>query len=915
MARPRRPVRRTRVSLGFAGGKSNLINSLLQDRQANSAQDATRRANQYAQILKDFQDGDLSYDEARAALQTALTSESNDTLRDALKTYINDLSNADNVRKVNKAAEDYNTGRTTYTEFLSQVQKISDGTPNQVVRDQITKLMADARKATNAKETARIVADYQAGATGYQQALTDLLFMRNSPDQKDPAEIQKLDAAVNSLKQNEQILQDDRTWHAYATGQLGPDAAAAYFNNRIASEKDPKMVDRLDQMAQNIVKNEAAKGNAGYAYSSAYRSRATGGRSGGNVSTPTSAAIDTQIKTLIDDWEKKGGYLDQETSICENNGQCILNAWQRYGNVLEAGAAMGGKTLLYAAMLDEFPSRAAAAVIHGVAKYYQDRIDSAKKDFLSAQAGKETATGTTIEARLSEVNDWATWSNRALKDPEAMQWIPDEVRTKMFRDNASDAMRAGLNLLSTSQQDQAHTMGLIAIESRPLFAELTKLTTAMPTTAPNFLFAGRPTLPAHTQEQDALLNMLKSAGLENFTITPENMQRFVGWLQSDPGNNLAAFSAAFPDVLKEDAAKVLMTQIQGVGYRTDTNKDSAVKLWTLVYGDRDWVAYTESQINPGGDPSKIVMIDRRAAFERFHDSEHELNHPIIDRAENYGIPQPTLDWNTINAITPDFDNSARSMAGAWKAAVEHTQAERGQPSRDQKYIEDLSVKMTEGGLGSLDIKEIAAMLPSIIGNTLEDQRREFAVSADAIAKASQSRDKTAQMVANPFEAFLGAAGKQIGGAIENFATTPVGTLARSILGNLFNENVLGPPSKEEPTYIAPVAHNIGERLDEGAPYEAPVLHGEQERLDTGIIQPLITEPYVPIAPVPSLPAPMVNERVNPYRFGEEPVQPYNYYSPEPPEGIYQQPEQPQPPSQYEEPQTPEEPVYRRGGNY
>ena len=269
------PRRRPRVAAGFAGGLSGLVNSLIpspQDQLAAAAKAtadakaaAAKRATNYSELAKDYQNGDATYSATETALKAALAAESDPDLQNTLRSYLRDTDNTKLVRDVNGKVDDFNNGRLSFAELQQNLDKVRGTTQNENILSGIQKALDGARKAENARQLTKLNDDYSNGRMDINAYVSAVNTLRADPSQKDPNELQKFDAAISAAKQNERSLNDMRVYAKWEAGTMSPDDALAYYSGRMATASDPKDLENLDKFSQNIrtiVAKETASGNA-----------------------------------------------------------------------------------------------------------------------------------------------------------------------------------------------------------------------------------------------------------------------------------------------------------------------------------------------------------------------------------------------------------------------------------------------------------------------------------------------------------------------------------------------------------------------------------------------------------------------------------------------------------------------------
>lgn len=390
--------RRTRIPTGFGqGGRTALITSLLPTASEKAASDSAQRAADNAKVAA-FNSETISFPELQAYFQERLAAATDPTLKTELQSTIDNAKAADNKRKDNTAAtaanqaiKDFTTGNTSYDDAISQIQanadratspeirtqinrlkddaaivntqrivnqKVDDynksrinyselrtalssqqtGTKNDLIKQQIATAMDGARSAENRKVIAQTQGDLNAGNIDLNTYVTTLTNLRNQSDQRDPNSLQEIGAAIISGEQQEQSVQDSKTYTAWQEGQITAAQALTYYNGRIATARDPKTVEALGKYAANL--QQAIVENNGLAFGQGSSVRAASASRAATAAIIKQATDDANAHIADYKANEFKNYLDQAKKT--GDPKLVMLAWEGLGQALQEGASLGG---------------------------------------------------------------------------------------------------------------------------------------------------------------------------------------------------------------------------------------------------------------------------------------------------------------------------------------------------------------------------------------------------------------------------------------------------------------------------------------------------------------------------------------------------------------------------------------------
>ena len=268
------PRRRRKLAVGAGGSIGTLLadtrqaiadaERAAQKAEADAKKSAGQRLKQAQSVASNYvKDGSLTYEEAKAQLDKMLSEETDAEAKMYISDYITDLKTTRDTRDVNNLGEDYTYGRISYEQYRERATAKMSGVTNEIIKQALAKNMDAARVTENGRQTTKWSADYSAGRLPYEQYTKNLTALMNDPSQKSPQEIDKIRQTIDAAQLNEQTLEDNRAYVAFqGNPSQGAAQALAYFNNRLATSKNPKDAERVEQYIKSIQSSVQAKGNA-----------------------------------------------------------------------------------------------------------------------------------------------------------------------------------------------------------------------------------------------------------------------------------------------------------------------------------------------------------------------------------------------------------------------------------------------------------------------------------------------------------------------------------------------------------------------------------------------------------------------------------------------------------------------------
>lgn len=276
------PTPRRRVVSSPVG---TTIGSLLADRQAelnqaNSAAAAARAETNFKEqqaakatgallaqantAYQSYRDGNITLPDLKNQLNQIKTGATDAELLSQLSAMSASASTIAQSRMISAEVQKFNDGAINYDQLKASIGGQDRG--NAVLQSNIAKNLADARVAENTRQMNTLLGKYQ--TDGNSQAYLDGLQQLRG-QQTTPAELQKINSAIESGKQMATSLNYEKTMAQWQSGQIGSAAAMAYFNSEVANAKDPMVAQMADKFLQTISASASSSAKAALSHLSA----------------------------------------------------------------------------------------------------------------------------------------------------------------------------------------------------------------------------------------------------------------------------------------------------------------------------------------------------------------------------------------------------------------------------------------------------------------------------------------------------------------------------------------------------------------------------------------------------------------------------------------------------------------------
>lgn len=498
------------------------IQALIDNATASDKKKKSVKAyNSAVNALADYKNGQGSYDDAVTAIKAARDQVTDQEQRVAIDRLVQSAGQIKTERVVNSAVEDYNAGRLDYNGLKTKLSDVQAKETNEQIKGAITKSLDAARAEENKKVMNRATTDYNAGRINVAEFEARLTALRDAPDQKNPDTVTQINAAIAMAKVNEQGLEDQRAYNRWVQGQADDATTKQYFNNRLATETNAKVLDNLGQYAANIQKAIAAN-----AEKAAGLARAQASRSSTTADNQLKAADDRAI-TAMNEYDENVFKLKWQRAKDTHNPYLAVEAYNdRARELREIAPSAGTKQAVFMNQANDMErtGKIMASAIE------IERLAEETKGL------KETARALDKDKTATPEQRVAAWQavGRAAIRSEQSGWLVDPSQVKFTTAIRTEVAAAMQDAINDERAKQFETTSDAGRQISGLWTDL--------------------------RASGSLDRVLKAAGISKEEVeTAEGKKKFSTWLQADPETRVL-------EVLK----------LTNAGQRTTTNAQGEV---------------------------------------------------------------------------------------------------------------------------------------------------------------------------------------------------------------------------------------------------------------------------------------------------------------------------------------------------
>lgn len=286
--------------------------------QEETRQKEAQRIKDYQKIFDDYKNGVISYETAVGSLDSAAKGgETNKEIADQLKSAVVNIKLIKTNRDIDKKIADFNSGQISYSELKTSLDNVK--TDNEAVVGRISQAVSAARATENTRAIQRGLADYQSGKKSIDQYLTDMAVLKADPGQKNPAELQKIEDAIQTGMKIKTDLAVQSTYSNWQTGAIGDGEAISFFRAMVAQARTPEDAKNYATALANITSSVQKKGAA------------------------SAEAFDKHVnETTSKNHEAYKKILERNVKACDGDASCVMDAFDQYGEFLKSQAGLGG---------------------------------------------------------------------------------------------------------------------------------------------------------------------------------------------------------------------------------------------------------------------------------------------------------------------------------------------------------------------------------------------------------------------------------------------------------------------------------------------------------------------------------------------------------------------------------------------